>query len=98
MKYIFRSRIGVDLGLEALDFRVLVLQLRPQLIGCHLLRLHDLHQVDVLLHEHLALDDDVRVAASHIVTQNQGKGKNGYGTYRFCLVSSVLCNTPLLRC
>lgn len=50
------------LGFEPLDLRVLVLQLSPQLIGCDLLRLQDLDQVDVLLHQDLALDHNVRVA------------------------------------
>lgn len=50
------------LCLEPLDLSVLVLQLRAKLIGRHLLSLHDLDQVDVLLHQDLTLDDDVRVA------------------------------------
>ncbi len=49
------------LSFEPLDLSVLVLQLSAKLIGCDLLRLHDLDQVDVLLHQDLTLDDDVRV-------------------------------------
>lgn len=56
------TSLDSDLILEPFDLRVLVFELRAELIGSHLLRLHDLNQVDVLLHEHLALDDEVRVA------------------------------------
>lgn len=49
------------LSFKPLDLSVLVLQLSAELIGCDLLRLHDLHQVDVLLHQDLTLDDDVGV-------------------------------------
>lgn len=50
------------LSLEPLDLSVLVLQLCAKLIGRHLFSLHDLDQVDVLLHQDLTLNDDVRVA------------------------------------
>lgn len=49
------------LSFEPLDLSVLVLQLSAELIGCNLLGLHDLDEVDVLLHQDLTLDDDVRV-------------------------------------
>lgn len=49
------------LSFEPLDLSVLVFQLSVKLIGCDLLSLHDLDQVDVLLHQDLTLDDDVRV-------------------------------------
>lgn len=62
------------LSFEPLYLSVLVLQLSTKLIGCDLLRLHDLNQVDVLLHQDLALDDDVRV------TKKRGAGwENGTG-------------------
>ena len=60
-----RVRVCVYLGFEPLYLGVLVLQLCPQLIGGYFLRLHDLEQVDVLLHEHLALHDDVTVTGTH---------------------------------
>lgn len=52
------------LSFKPLNLSVLVLQLSAKLIGCNLLSLHDLHQVDVLLHQNLTLDDDVGVAES----------------------------------
>lgn len=55
-----------DLGFKPLDLRVLVLQLSAKLIGCYLLSLHDLDQVDVLLHQDLALDDDVGVTKGDV--------------------------------
>lgn len=64
-KYACARRCGgahAYLGFEPPDLRVLVLQLCAQLIGCDLLRLQDLDQVDVLLHQDLALDHNVRVA------------------------------------
>lgn len=57
------------LSLEPFDLCVLVSKLRTELIGSHLLRLHDLHQVDVLLHEHLTLDDKVRIAGGGMLTE-----------------------------
>lgn len=51
----------IYLSFKPLDLSVLVLQLSAELIGCDLLSLHDLDQVDVLLHQDLTLDDDVRV-------------------------------------
>lgn len=65
LKYACTHRCGCShayLGFEPLDLRVLVLQLSAKLIGRDLLRLQDLDQVDVLLHEDLTLDDDVGVA------------------------------------
>lgn len=59
------------LSFKPLDLSVLVLQLSAELIGCDLLCLHDLDQVDVLLHQDLTLNDDVRV------TKAQGKDANG---------------------
>lgn len=56
------GRAHAYLGFEPLDLGVLVLQLSAELIGRDLLGLHDLDQVDVLLHQDLTLDDDVRVA------------------------------------
>ena len=56
--------VCVYLSLQPLDLRVLVLQLGAELVGRHLLSLHNLDKVNVLLHQNLALDDDVRVTAS----------------------------------
>lgn len=50
------------LSFKPLNLCVLVFQLCAELIGCHLLCLHNLHQVDVLLHKNLTLNDDVGVA------------------------------------
>lgn len=49
------------LSFKPLDLSVLVFQLSAKLIGCDLLSLHDLDEVDVLLHKDLTLNDDVRV-------------------------------------
>lgn len=56
-------KMNSDLRLQPLDLRILIFQLCPQLIGGHLLGLHDLHQMDVLLHENFPLDDEIRVTA-----------------------------------
>lgn len=61
------------LSFKPLYLSVLVLQLSAELIGRDLLRLHDLDQVDVLLHQDLTLDDDVRV------TEKGSEGENGMG-------------------
>lgn len=50
------------LSLEPFNFCILVLKLCAKLIGSHLLCLHDLDQVDVLLHKHFTLNDEIRVA------------------------------------
>lgn len=50
------------LSFEPLNLCVLVLQLSTKLIGCNLLSLHDLDQMDVLLHQDVTFNDDVRVA------------------------------------
>ena len=55
------------LSFEPLDLSVLVFQLSVKLIGRDLLSLHDLDQVDVLLHQDLTLDDDVRVTEGSMV-------------------------------
>lgn len=52
------------LCLEPLDFCVLILQLGAELVGSHLLSLHNLHKVDVLLHQYLSFNDDVWVAGN----------------------------------
>jgi len=65
LKYACAHRCGCAhayLGFEPLDLSVLVFQLSAKLIGCNLFGLQDLDQMDVLLHQDLALDDDVRVA------------------------------------
>lgn len=64
------------LSFKPLDLSVLVLQLSAKLIGCYLLRLHDLDQVDILLHQDLTLDDDVRV------TKRKERKRTGTGDWR----------------
>lgn len=81
------GRAHAYLGLESLNLSVLVLQLRAKLIGRHLLSLHDLDQVDVLLHQDLTLDDDVRVAR-RAVREKQRRGAGGY-IWRFVLVQPL---------
>uniref|UniRef100_A0A8C0U8S3 Uncharacterized protein n=1 Tax=Cyanistes caeruleus TaxID=156563 RepID=A0A8C0U8S3_CYACU len=55
---------ALHLGLEALDLDLPVLDLLPELLGNGLLRLHDLQEMEVLLHQRLVLCRQVPVAAA----------------------------------
>lgn len=60
---------------EPFHLSPLVLQLCAQLSGCDLLRLQDLDEVDVLLHQDLPLYHNVRVAAGGTKRSEQEDSK-----------------------
>lgn len=86
------NSVSFDLSLEPFNLCALVFKLRAELIGSNLLRLHDLHQVDVLLHEYLTLDDEVRVAEKEMLTERWRTTAQFF--YFFVFNISLQLNTP----
>lgn len=91
------NSVDFDLILESFNLCVLVFKLRAELIGSHLLRLHDLHQVDVLLHEHLTLDDEVRVAGMLTQEVKHGSGDSNYSTVMLLLSAKHFATTQYYK-